>query len=310
QPEGGTISTTDPTTICAGDGIGDPIDVVLSGESGDSFQWVITDDLNNILALPAAPPFDLDGAGPGTCLIWHLSFIGPLTGAAVGNNVSMIDGCWNLSNPITVIRNQPEGGTISTTDPTTICAGDGSPDPIDVTLEGASGANSAWVITDDLNNIVALPAAPPFDLEGAGGGTCLIWHLSFDGELTGAAVGNNVSMLDGCWNLSNPITVVRETSGSLCVTSTEELIQPEIFNVFPNPVSQILNVEFENLNASNSEMQILIQDVAGRIVYSEDPGFIGGRFETQISVNHLPEGVYILSLRTNEGLSTQKFVKQ
>ena len=36
---------------------------------------------------------------------------------------------------VTVVRNDPEGGTITTSDPTTICV-DGTPDPIDVTLTG------------------------------------------------------------------------------------------------------------------------------------------------------------------------------
>lgn len=97
---------------------------------------------------------------------------------------------------------------------TTICAGDGVPDPIDVNLGGNYGDNSQWVITDAAGTILALPAAPPFDLEGAGTGVCLIWHLSYEDGLVGAAVGNNATTdLSGCYDLSNPITVTREDCG-------------------------------------------------------------------------------------------------
>ena len=60
--DGGTISTSDRTSLCV-DGIPDPINVTPSGGQGSQRGWVITDDQRNILALPAAPPFDLDGAG-------------------------------------------------------------------------------------------------------------------------------------------------------------------------------------------------------------------------------------------------------
>jgi len=91
-----------------------------------------------------------------------------------------------------------------------ICAGDAMVDMIDVTLEGNTGTNSGWVITDLDQNILGLPASPPFNLEGAGGGSCLIWHISTEDDFRGAAIGANVSDLAGCFNLSNSIQVDRE----------------------------------------------------------------------------------------------------
>ncbi|MEM6697252.1 MAG: T9SS type A sorting domain-containing protein [Bacteroidota bacterium] len=314
------------TSICV-DGVGDPLNVTVEGSNGESAAWVITDDQLNILALPPAPPFDLDGAGPGVCLIWYLRFDGEISGAEVGANAADLAGCFSLSNPISVSREVPDGGMVSlaeggtefvgtagdivievthtTTAPslsywyiitdgsdnilawlnsaegntldlsgapagtchvwgwnyrglddpivgenistltddscedisdnfitviredpncnvsggmitldggateTFICV-DGIGDPLNVTVEGSNGENAAWVITDDALNILALPPAPPFDLDGAGPGTCLIWYLRFDGEISGAEVGANAAALEGCFDLSNPITVVRE----------------------------------------------------------------------------------------------------
>ncbi len=216
--EGGQIRIagsggSDVIDICV-DGIPDPFDVDVSGSSGTNFAWVITDDNLNILALPPAPPFDLDGAGLGTCLVWYLAF-DHVEGAAVGSNAADLSGCFDLSNSITVNRISccdEEGGSIviagsGGSDAIDICV-DGVPDPFDVQVMGESATNSAWVITDDNLNILALPPAPPFDLDGAGEGVCLVWYLAYE-NVQGAMVGQNAADLTGCFDLSNPITVTR-----------------------------------------------------------------------------------------------------
>ncbi len=256
---GGTISTEDATEICVGDGIADPINVALEGNAGENSAWVITDEAGEILGLPEGSPFDLEGAGEGVCLIWHLSFSGMISGAEVGMNANDLEGCFELSNAISVTRNAVAGGTISTDDPLEICAGDGIADPINVTLEGNEGDNSAWVITDEAGNILGLPAGSPFDLEGAGEGVCLIWHLSFNGDLTGAEVGNNASDLAGCFSLSNSITVVR-TGVAGGTISTEDPLVICADDEMPNPI----NVTLEGNEGTNSAW--VITDETGMIL--------------------------------------------
>jgi len=223
--QGGTLTIDDGSTgisICANDGISDAFDVNLIGQTGSESAWLITDQNGNILDLPAGPPFDLEGAGTGVCLIWHLSYEGVLNGLASGVNVNTITGCYALSSPITVTRNMSMGSSIVTTTgavDVTICAGDGIPDPIDVTVSGSSSAFNAWIITDTNGNILDLPAGPPFDLEGAGLGVCQIWYAGYDGALTGVEIGSNVSGIVGCFGLSNPIVVRRVTASAGTITS-------------------------------------------------------------------------------------------
>ncbi len=99
-----------------------------------------------------------------------------------------------------------------------ICTGDELPDPIDVTIVGEGiGANSGWVITDNVTGeILGLPAAPPFDLEGVFPGVCAIWYIRYDDGLIGLDMGANVADLDGCFDLSNPILVDRVSEGGVC----------------------------------------------------------------------------------------------
>ena len=216
--DGGGIALADgalQTTIVV-DGTPDPLSVTRDGTaSGPNAAWVITDADGLILGLPPAPPFDLDGAGVGTCLIWYLRFEPGLTGAAVGQNAADLQGCFDLSNPLTVNRVAPgtaSGGGIAFADgstATSICVDD-APDPLAVTRDGtASGANAIWVITDADLNVLGLPQAPPFDLNGAGRGTCLIWYMRYNGIVRNVFVGANVSAFDGDFALSNALTVER-----------------------------------------------------------------------------------------------------
>ena len=190
----GTGETT--TSICI-DGIGDPIAVTMTGTvSGTNSGWVITDTATgSILGLPMAPPFDLDGAGPGECSIWYIAYETGLTGLSVGQNVSGLAGCFDLSNPIVVTRNDPEAGNLaisgSGATSITICAGDGVADDIAVDLTGTiRGTNGTYVITDNATGeILGMPAAGPFNLEGAGAGVCDIWYLRYEDGLTALTVG-------------------------------------------------------------------------------------------------------------------------
>ena len=416
--DGGTITTQDPTTICALDGIADPIDVTLEGEVGQNMAWVITDGDLNILDLPAGPPFDLEGAGEGLCIIWHLSWSGEIFGAEVGANAGDLAGdCFDLSNPIEVVReicdtctavggtltvdgpdvvcksdgiddpftltvegnageNQvfvvtfddgeiilitedatfdlegipgngtclfwslswdgeligaevglnandlqgecfelsnpvpvteyfTDGGTITTQDPTTICALDGIADPIDVTLEGEVGQNMAWVITDGDLNILDLPAGPPFDLEGAGEGLCIIWHLSWSGEIFGAEVGANAGDLAGdCFDLSNPIEVSRiDCSGPNATNYEVQSGWQPLSTVIPNPTPGFSQIIFETNKSAKTTIEVY--DMSGRsvaLLFNQE-AHAGQKYRMDFHGEGLPNGVYLL--RMFDGLVTK-----
>ncbi len=215
--------TGGPFQFCAGDGTPDFVSgITTSGGSGANTAWVVTDDALNILGLPGMPgEVDFDVAGFGTCLIWYVTF-DDIVGAEVGMNAADLTGCFALSNSIEVIREDctdPCTATAATITggPFQFCAGDGTPDFVSgITTSGGSGANTAWVITDDALNILGLPGMPgEVDFDVAGFGTCLIWYVTFD-DIVGAEVGMNAADLTGCFALSNSIEVIREDCDAPC----------------------------------------------------------------------------------------------
>jgi len=221
---GSSISTADPTRICI-DGIADPINVIVDTDAGGNGAWVITDAAGIILALPAGPPFDLDGAGAGQCLIWYVNFDDDAFAPVVGDDAASIvsaSTCAFLSNAITVDRIEVTGATIllpNNADFVTICTTDGIDEPLNVNIIGGIGANGAWVITDSNGIILALPNGPPFILDGAGPGTCLIWWVNYDDPNFAPALGDDAAALVAtatCAALSNPITVTRDDNCGPC----------------------------------------------------------------------------------------------
>jgi len=220
EPAGGTVSTEAGETevfTCPGDGIPDIIRFDSSGVLGINYAYLVTDTNNIILSLPAADSVDFDNAGLGVSRVWGLAYFGNLT-AMVGDTAStalLSDGCFSLSgNYIAIIRQQPDGGMVSTSGGGTeafICPGDGTPDVVSFSNTGSG--NYAYIITDTNNVILALPASNQYDFDTSSLSVCRVWGLAYAGNIT-AMVGDTASttpLSDECFDLSgNFITVFKE----------------------------------------------------------------------------------------------------
>ncbi len=224
--DGGALTFGDGASskeICVGDGNDDNMNISLAETTGTTNKYLITDAAGVILDYDVTFPYNFEGAGDGTCLIWNISYYGSITGTEIGANASDITGCFDLSNSITLIRNEVGGGTIAG-GPFEFCVGDGTTDNIDagaITLTDNVGANGTWVVTDDQGNILGLPSNyTDVDFDVAGTGTCLIWYLSYEDGLTGAVVGANAAELQGCFDLSNPIEVIRNERPNVSLAPT------------------------------------------------------------------------------------------
>ena len=237
-PFGGEITTEDgETTVytCPGDGVADVISVDSILAAITPFTYVITDENNVILDLPDGDTFDFDGAAPGNCRIWGLSYVGNIT-AEVGDTASAValaDQCFDLSqNFITVVREVPEGGTVAMPNGETVintCPGDGNADIIMADSANTSSGLYTYVITDDNNIILDLPTGDAFDFDDVPAGIGRIWGLAYTGAIT-ANIGDDaadVALSDDCFDLSdNFITVIRETpeGGTVSTTAGAEMV--------------------------------------------------------------------------------------
>ena len=227
---GGTLDNgTGFVQFCVGDGVADFIpagSISLSGNIGDTETWVITNTAGNaIIAVPDSPyDFDFESTGRGTYVLWSLSSVGPVEGLEVGADFAVIQGCADRSNFITIFRYENTGGTISSPE-IRFCVGDGLPDNIpsnSIILTGNTGANSQWLVVDDSGIIVNAPlnSYEEINFEQSPEEICQLYHLSYDGPITGLGAGRPLDELDGCFSLSNGIPIIKEN----CPTLIDDLI--------------------------------------------------------------------------------------
>ena len=225
----GTVSTEagqDTVFYCIS-GIGSDESVIAFDSTdvsieGASFTYVVTDTEGNILGLPPGDEVDFAPAGVGECWVWGLAFTGNVL-VEVGDNATtdaLTDQCWDLSdNFVVVIRDSVDGGMVLTTDgrdTVNVCLG-ASPQTLDFMVEGATGRNFTYVVTDNNGVILGVPPANTVDFADAGPGECWVWGLSYSGEIT-AQLGDTasaVSLSDGCYDLSDNFVVVFRDSVNL-----------------------------------------------------------------------------------------------
>lgn len=89
--------------------------------------------------------------------------------------------------------------------------------------------------------------------------------------------------------LTNPLSIPQST-----------LVANE-FKVIPNPVNNVLNIQYNSPNAIQS---IRVSDINGRIILSSN-----GTSKT-FDVSGLQSGLYIVAVQTESGLLTKKFLKK
>ncbi len=235
--DGGAILTEDSMSVaytCPGDSLADILYFDSIGVTGPNFVYVVTDTNNVILSVSTVDSIDFEGAGIGVCRVWGLAYTGTIT-AMIGDTasaVSLTDGCFDLSNGfVTVYREEPDGGTVSTEDGETelsFCVGDGIADLVRFDSMDTSNSLYTYVVTDENNNILAVPGTDMVDFENGGGGICRVWGLAYTGNIT-AGIGDNAgstALTDACFDLSdNFVTVIRtEVSGGSITTEDGETV--------------------------------------------------------------------------------------
>ena len=169
-----------------------------------------------------------------------------------------------------------EGGTVSTASgDTTVytCPSDGIDDVIAFDSTGVAGENFTYVVTDENGVILGIPGGDMQNFEGAGEGVCLVWGLSYSGNLT-AEVGDNASttnLSDGCFDLSdNFVTVNRAipNGGQMILSEGESTV----YTCTQDGTADVVN--FEITGQSNSKIAYIITSESLEILgMTTDPFF-------------------------------------
>lgn len=264
--------------VCANDGVPDILDLQSTADPADPFTYILTDENFIVLGVSEEGDFDFEGAGPGTCLIWGLTYNGNLL-VEVGDDAStavLADKCSKLTdNPVTVIRNVPLGGQVSLDSGATsdaICTGDGMPDDRTFVNTNAVGDNYVYLVTDENNIILAISLDGNVNFENAGGGICRVWGLAYYGNLT-ASQGDDAAataLSDDCFKLSDNFVEIDRTfvdGGAVSLVGGGDIIE-----LCTND-NQLDLVEFDFTSTSTSAYGFIVTDEDLQILAIAENGF-------------------------------------
>ena len=316
--DGGTI-TGGPYTFTVGDGIADNVSgVSVSGNVGANSQWVVTDDQRNILGLPPTPEaVDFDGAGAGTCFIYHLSYEDGLTGLAADNNLSELVGNFDLSNRVEVVRNLVvDPGTevdcnydIQRSLPTTyesygyaFVIGTNGPSITDLTrltISWDSANNGLYQFAfhynrspwySDFSNATQSfnQANPTINLVGTS-------IAGLDGQYAIANEGGNIVLVADTYSIYFSHSSVAPNCGEVLSKNVEDANK---FVLYPNPADTSFTLaDKEDLQGST----ISISDLSGAVIF--ETTVEENTTSVDINISDVSAGLYLVQINTPNGIS-------
>ncbi len=337
---GGTI-TGGPFNFTVGDGTADNVSgIALSGNIGENSQWVVTDNQNNIVALPLIPEdIDFDTETPGISLIWHLSYNDAIGGAEIGNNTSSLTGDFDLSNSISVIKIPEGGGDCNFGTPLATSLPNINSSFKNIYVLGNGGPNLDNVTTFTLNWDLNNNGLYQFSINTNDG--VPNWYVDLSSNLTAnfnipqpeaTFSGTGIAGLDGAYWVTidnDNFVMVSKTSGftlyfsktasePICTGATtkfsEKIASEPVSNpiqttmlLSPNPVQDIIN-----LSSSESLQHSLIKVVSltGRVITSESVEDV--QKKKSINLQGLQSGVYILKVHNTKtgAIINKKIIKK
>ena len=174
--------------------------------------------------------------------------------------------------------------------------------PSDITTLANNYANAAMVVKANGANVSITP-----NLNGQSGADAALPQLQSETFYT---TPSNWS--GGAWDIANPSGIWKICDGAglpflrwqgvLCEgeTGIAETAAEKI-SIYPNPAKYELKIITYELIINN----VQITDLAGKIIYNSS--FI---LNNSINVSALPQGVYLVKIYTDKGITTQKFIKE
>ncbi len=106
----------------------------------------------------------------------------------------------------------------------------------------------------------------------------------------------------GIYQNQNNLNYTNRKKFSVSKTNNQNIDFNNDFKIFPNPTTNILNVQWEGFK--NNSFSIQISDLAGKIIFETHKPIVTLDLNSILS----NKGMYFISLRTKDGVVTKKFV--
>ncbi|MEZ5043933.1 MAG: T9SS type A sorting domain-containing protein [Saprospiraceae bacterium] len=330
--DGGVLSTLSGELVirtCPGDDISDLV-ILFTSSPDTNYRYVITDTLNNIIVPNINENIiDFDAAAPGISRIYGISFQDDFL-PDFGDNVfgdELSSRCAAVSsNFVTVIREVPDGKTISTTAGETTLSlnvADGVADEVSFVSTASAQMPYAFLLTDENNIVLSILDGNSIDFEGSDLGIGRVWGLAYTGTLTienGDDAATSILSTD-CFDLSDNFVTVNRVdafiaNGNQNKQSGNGNISLELrptalsLNIAPNPARDQLHLFYQLSGEVKASSELRIFNIAGQLVYQAQIPTVEGENKFSLDVNSFPKGTYAILLVNGKLIERQLLVKQ
>jgi hypothetical protein len=113
---------------------------------------------------------------------------------------------------------------------------------------------------------------------------------------------NNSNSMDGFIARFDMATFIGINEQHKNLTFTNSL------EVYPNPSSSVFNLTYKAVEYNN--YKITVHNSLGQIIFEKDLGKTSGNFISQVDLSNFTDGLYIISLVSNDQLVSKKIIKQ
>jgi len=80
----------------------------------------------------------------------------------------------------------------------------------------------------------------------------------------------------------------------------------DVVSVYPNPANGVMN--FDYLSNSDGVLDVTLTSSSGQTVYKNQVNVAKGKYSQAIDISNLKQGVYIFSIKSENGISTKKII--
>lgn len=112
----------------------------------------------------------------------------------------------------------------------------------------------------------------------------------------------------GGFNLNSSSEGIYKWANPTIPSSLNELYENSVYNVYPNPANNVLNIDFSSDNKDIVTIKII--DIIGRVVFQLNDKKSTSVYHRQISLNSIEKGVYFAIIESNGKIYSQKIVIQ
>ncbi len=130
-----------------------------------------------------------------------------------------------------------------------------------------------------------------------------LWNT---GEST-QSISADTSVLSYWCVVTDSLGCISDTAYFLIPTGVDEISASKLL-IYPNPVVDVLNIEFEFRN--NQKVELKIVNILGEVMYSEKVNQSELSYSNKFDFSKFSKGLYFIKLKLDKNIITQKVILQ